>query len=100
MAVPHKTTSDTDTIKQIMYIKQKVSELTVNDRKTILKILIKSGVDDHKIHSKGNGTQVKFKDIPPNVITELYEYVKEKMSSKLESLKTFTEANNEDLSCL
>lgn len=85
-----------EVINMIMYIKQKIDDVSIEDRKYILRI-IKSSIPDEKIHSKGNGTQIKFKDLPVETVQSIYSYVQEKISIKLENLKTFTEENSEDI---
>lgn len=82
-------------IKMIVFIKQKVSAISVADRRAILKIIMKSGIEDHKIHSKGDGTQVKFKDLPSNTIVEINKFIKNKIDCKLNELQSLTEENAE-----
>lgn len=83
----------TDIINMIIYIKQKVDDLPISDRKNILKMIVNSGIDDCKIHSKGSGTQIKFKDIPQDVISNIYEYIYNKDLEKIAKLNNFTEEN-------
>lgn len=92
-----KSTKD-DVINMIIFIKQKVDDLSITDRRDILKIIIKAGVDDHKIHSKGNGTQIKFKDLSVDCILSIHSYIQAKISDKIEKLKNFTEENSEPMS--
>jgi len=80
-------------INMIMYIKHNVIDLSTNERKDILQMIINSGIEDNKIQSKGNGTQIKFKDLQSDVIVLVYNYIQTKMKEKLENLKNFTEEN-------
>ena len=79
----------------IAYISQKVGDLTIDDRHKILKIIIKSGIDDAKIQSKGSGTQVKYKDLSYDTIILIHNYIKEILARKLEQLKVITTENTE-----
>ncbi len=81
-----------EVINMIIYIKQKIDDVSIDDRKNILRI-IKASVDDNKIHSKGNGTQIKFKDLPIEVVQQIYTYIHEKLIMKMDNLKNFTEEN-------
>ncbi len=85
-----------DVINMIMYIKQKVDDLSINDRRDILRIILKSGLNDNKIHSKGNGTQIKFRDLSSETVQSIYSYISAKITDKIEKLKNFTEENSEE----
>jgi len=87
--------TDDDVVKMIVYIKQKITEISLSNRKEVLKIIMASGVDDHKIHSKGNGTQVKFRDLPTDVINSIYLFVKSKVDTNLDKLNSLTEDTQE-----
>lgn len=80
----------------ITYIVQKVSELTEAERKEIYQLIINAGIPDHKIHEKGGGIQVKFKDLPPEAIISIHKYIQQKIEEKMERLKNFTEANDDE----
>jgi hypothetical protein len=83
--------SKDDIIKMIVFIKQKVSSMSLGERRDILRIIMKSGLEDHKIHSKGDGTQVKFKDLSFGTIVSINTYITQKINSKLSELQTLTE---------
>lgn len=89
MASPEPTKEET--IKMIVFIKQKVSSMSINDRREILRIIMQSGIDDHKIHSKGDGTQVKFKDLPYTTVLSIYKYMTTKIDTKITELQSLTE---------
>lgn len=85
-------------IDMIMYIKQSISDLSHEELKNILQIIINSGIDDHKIQEKGNGTQIKYKDIPKETIIAIHQYIKTKIDDKIQKLKNFTQENEEPTS--
>jgi hypothetical protein len=91
-----KSINKDEIINMIIYIKQKVSDLSITDRKNILRIIMKTGIDDNKIQSKGNGTQIKFKDITSDTIQLIYNFIQAKITDKIEKLKNFTEENSEE----
>lgn len=78
-------------VDMIIYIKQKTPDISLVDRKEVLRIIMKSGIDDHKIQSKGNGTQIKFKDLPNNTIIQVYNFIKMKILDKMQKLEQLTE---------
>jgi hypothetical protein len=88
-------TNKDELVNMITYIKQKVGDLNVNERKDILQMLINSGIEDSRIHSKGRGTQIKFMDIPTDMIVSIYKFIQVKINEKMENLKNFTEENEE-----
>ena len=90
-----ETIDKEELLDMISYIRQKVGDLNVSERKEILQTLINSGVENSKIHSKGRGTQIKFVDIPIESIINIHEYIKSKINEKTENLKNFTEENEE-----
>ncbi len=78
-------------IDMTIYITRTIPDVTQQDYKEIIRILLKSGISDHKIQTKGGGTQVKYKDIPPMTIVAIHDYLKKKMASKMDMLATLTE---------
>lgn len=89
-------TSNVDVISMIMYIKQRVNDLTDNERKEIYQIIGSSDIDDSKVQEKGDGILIKFKDIPQSVIKSMYVYMVKKISEKQEQLNNCTEENEID----
>jgi hypothetical protein len=75
----------------ITYIKQKTPELHITDRKEILRIIIKSGLDSDKIQEKGNGTLIKFKDLSSDTIKQIYDFIKARFIKKMQMLELLTE---------
>lgn len=85
-----------DVIDMIIFIKQRVNDLTDNERKEIYQIIDSSNIDDGKIQEKGDGILIKFKDIPRTAILEMYNYMTRKLNEKQEQLNNCTEENIED----
>ena len=79
-----------EVINQILFINKNISELSNADYIGILQILLNSTIDEKKIQEKGGGTQIKYKDIPPEIINNIYEYVNYRLKDKMSRLNTFT----------
>ncbi len=62
------------------YIHEHINELKISDRKEVLQMLT-YGVDDEKIAEKGNGTQIKFDDIDDTLLTNVYNFVYNKIEN-------------------
>jgi hypothetical protein len=82
-------------LDMIMYIKQSIGDLSPEELKNILQIIMNSGIDENKIQEKGNGTQIKYKDIPKETIRAISTYIKNKLDDKMQKLKNFTQENIE-----
>lgn len=82
-------------LDMIMYIKQSIGDLSPDELKNILQIIMNSGIDENKIQEKGNGTQIKYKDIPKETIVAISNYIKNKLDDKMQKLKNFTQENEE-----
>lgn len=80
-------------VEKISYITQKVPELTDNDNKEIYRILVNSGLSDNKIHEKGNGLQIKFKDITEEAIDDIYSFISKKIKTKTDELNLMMNEN-------
>lgn len=74
----------------IQYISKYVVELTFEEKKKILIMLMSSDIEDHKIREKGSGTEIKYKDIPDNTLHSIYKTIKEFMTRKQNELNEFT----------
>ena len=95
---PQQDFTKQEIIDMIICIKQKTPDIALSDRKEILRIIMRSGIDDHKIQSKGNGTQIKFKDLPNSTIIQIYNFITMKIQDKIHKLDQLTEepiANSE-----
>ena len=49
-----------------------------------------------KIQTKGDGTQIKIRDIPRSTIYMIYSYIQTKLNSKLTALQNFPDVDDED----
>lgn len=74
---------------KIKYIKQYVDDLSKMERQDILQNIINAGVPDSKIITKGDGTQIRFNDIPESVLSMIYVFIQTKIASKLNELEQF-----------
>jgi hypothetical protein len=83
--------SKQELIEMIIYIKQTVADVSLQSRKEILRIIQNSGIHDDKIQTKGGGTQIKFKDLPANTIVIINNFLKERISSKMDKLNTLVQ---------
>ncbi len=63
----------------ILYISDNVNELKLNYRKDVLQMIIGSEIDDDKIVEKGNGTQIKFSDMSPELLQSIYNFIYNKL---------------------
>lgn len=90
MSTPETPTKQ-EIIDMIMYITQTIPDVSQQDYKEILRIIQKSGISDHKIQTKGGGTQVKFKDMPHAAIVNIHMFLKKKITSKMDKLALLTE---------
>lgn len=76
------------------YINHYTSDLSVSERHDILQMVV-SSVPNNKIHTKGDGTQIKFSDIPHATIIMIYSYIKRKILNKKEQLQYISESEGE-----
>lgn len=65
---------DPEQAKMIKYINSHLETLSLDDRRDILGIII-STTPDSKIHNKGDGTQVHYKDLHNDCIISIYNFV-------------------------
>lgn len=77
-------------INAINYISQKNNDVSVEDRRDILKIIMSSGVSNDQIHTKGNGTEIKYKNIPVDCIYRIQSFIEQRISEKIEKLKSMS----------
>jgi hypothetical protein len=73
----------------IKFIKHNVGDLSINERQDILQMLVNSPINDKKIQTKGDGTQIKFNDIHKSVIIMIYNYIYTKLNTKKDELQYF-----------
>jgi len=65
--------------KYINYINDNINELKLSFRKEILQIILYSNIDDDKVVEKGSGTQIKFSDIDPILLKNIYNFIFKKI---------------------
>ena len=65
------------------YINQNVDEISLDERKMVLKMVIDHSVEDSKIQTKGNGTMIAYKDMSKPLIISLYNFIQSKINYKL-----------------
>lgn len=70
---------DINTNKYVTYIYDNINELKLSFRKEILQIILYSSIEDEKIVEKGSGTQIKFSDIDPILLKNVYNYIYKKI---------------------
>jgi len=81
----HDKTNPTIT-SMAKYIKHHINDMMLSEKEDILKMIVGS-MSDNKIHTKGDGTQVKFDDMPKTTISMIYNYMKRKISDKQKQLQ-------------
>jgi hypothetical protein len=67
--------------ENIKYINENIVKLLLAERKEVLQILYNS-IGDSKISTKGNGSQIKYKDIPNHTLLSIYSYIQNKLNIK------------------
>ena len=84
-------------IKMTLYIEQKLCDISLDDRRSIYKLIRSTGFAEKKIQEKGNGSLFKWDDIPHETIIQIYKFVENKISKKIEQLdKLIEEPENTD----
>lgn len=73
----------------ITYIDRHVVDMTHSEKQDILQMIINARIDDKKIQTKGNGTLIKYSDIPAATINNIYNYIKGKLENKINALQYF-----------
>ncbi len=72
----------------IKYINQSLNDLNVSEKQEILQMLINS-IDDKKIQTKGDGTQIRYSDIPKNILQNIQSYIKIQLENKMKKIENF-----------
>ena len=80
----------------VKYIEHHVGDLSITERQDILQMIVNSSIEDSKIQTKGDGTQIKIRDIPRSTIYMIYSYIQTKLNSKLTALQNFPDVDDED----
>lgn len=71
-----------DNSEKIAYICDNVNELNKIYRKEILQILLSSQSTEDKLLEKGGGTQIKFSEIPDELLNNIYNYILHKVNNE------------------
>jgi len=82
--------------RMIVYIEDHVGDLSIEERHDVYQMLINSGISDSRIHTKGNGLQINFRDMPDSTIHMIYNFINTKVSSKMEELQYFPDGEEEE----
>jgi len=77
------------------YIKHYVGDLSQAERHDILQMIVNSSIDDSKIQTKGDGTQIRIADIPKSTINMIYNYIQTKLTTKLNALQYFPDKDDD-----
>jgi len=79
----------------VKFIKRNVNDISIEERKEILQIIINSSTDDSKIHTKGDGTVVSFKDLDQATVSAIYNFIQLKIANKTLYFQDFPESVSE-----
>ena len=71
---------DTDMMED--YIRDNINELLVKYRQEFMQIVYQSNINKKKMREKPDGIQIRFSDIPSDLIVLLYNFIKNKMESQ------------------
>ncbi len=81
----------------IVYIQNNVYKISVDDRQAILQMIINANVASNKIQTKGDGTEIKFSNIPAEIIRDIYHFIQQRINNQnnIESTPIPISENNE-----
>jgi|SaaInlV_165m_DNA_2_1040747.scaffolds.fasta_scaffold204462_1 hypothetical protein len=65
--------------KKKQYVVDNINEMVLEDRVEIVQMIFNSP-HRNNLKEKGNGTQIKLKDISDSLINQLYNYIYQKLS--------------------
>jgi hypothetical protein len=65
----------------IIYIYDHINEIKPKYRKELLQMILYSNIGDNKIIEKGNGTQIKYSDIPDTLLISIYNFIYNKLEN-------------------
>lgn len=80
-------TTDERLNEVVRFINYNIVSMSKSDKEEILQMIFMSDIDESKIQDKGGGAQVKFKDIPVNVILDIHKKMEQKLEKKKNDLK-------------
>jgi hypothetical protein len=94
--VPNLRSTDREIM--IDYIQQHVNNLTTSERQDILQMMINSPIiKDSKIHTKGDGSQIKYKHIPDSILSAIHSYVRKHIDDKRSAIEHFSDNDGSDI---
>jgi hypothetical protein len=76
----------------MQYILKHVDELTLEERTQIYRIIMDSRTDESKIVEKGAGIEIKFKNLRPDTIISIYNFVDMRIMKKKRELSEFPDS--------
>lgn len=71
---------NTEKSRMIRYININSETLSIDDRRDILNMIINT-TPDNKIHTKGDGTQVHYKDLSDECIASIYNFITKRVAA-------------------
>jgi len=74
-------------INYINYIDKYVDELLLDEKLYIYKMIMEYSINDNLIIEKGAGIEIKFKHLSPELITNIYNFIKFKILNKQNETK-------------
>lgn len=75
------------------YILRHANDLSINERREILKIINDSNVPDRYIRSKGSGTEIPLKYVPEDILLAIHNYISTKIADKQNALQSFPDTS-------
>jgi hypothetical protein len=74
-------------ITYINYIDKYIDDLTTEEKLNIYKIIMDYSINENLIIEKGAGIEIKFKHLSPELITNIYNFIRSKLIKKQSEIK-------------
>jgi hypothetical protein len=74
-------------ITYINYIDKYIDDLTTEEKLNIYKIIMDYSINENLIIEKGAGIEIKFKHLSPEIITNIYNFIRSKLIKKQNEIK-------------
>ncbi len=78
---------------QQIFIYNNLNQLSLQERKNVLQIIISSGTEENKIITKNNGVLVKGNDLSENCIKQIYTYIENCIINKTNEINNLIKKN-------
>lgn len=78
------------------YIDENVDDLDREERQEILNLIVNSGIDESKLHDKGDGAQIRYSDLTDESINSIYVYTKNKIEKKTQFINNIVSEESSD----